>query len=271
MIDNRWKLDRRRVVRALLAMGTAGLLAGCAGCSPRAETDGAPDGRLNVVTSLFPYYDFARQIGGEEIDLSLLDAARVFHFGTLSLTDEPARSATRAAVAYARERGALLTFDPNLRPPLWRNLEEAREQMLWGLGQADVVKISDEEVRFLFQCGPEAGAERLHREMGVPLVFVTCGGEGCFFHSARAHGHEAGLSALQVVDTTGAGDIFGGSAVWKLLQTGKAPQDLSEAELRGIVRFACTAAGLSTTKQGGLSSIPTLEQVQARLAEESRA
>ena len=96
-------------------------------------------------------------------------------------------------------------------------------------------------------------------------------GEGCFFHSARAHGHEAGLSALQVVDTTGAGDIFGGSAVWKLLQTGKAPQDLSEAELRGIVRFACTAAGLSTTKQGGLSSIPTLEQVQARLAEENRA
>ena len=72
MIDNRWKLDRRRVVRALLAMGTAGLLAGCAGCSPRTETDGAPDGRLNVVTSLFPYYDFARQIGGEEIDLSLV-------------------------------------------------------------------------------------------------------------------------------------------------------------------------------------------------------
>ena len=72
MSDNRWKLDRRRVVRALLAMGTAGLLAGCAGCSPRAETDGAPDGRLNVVTSLFPYYDFARQIGGEEIDLSLV-------------------------------------------------------------------------------------------------------------------------------------------------------------------------------------------------------
>ena len=72
MIDNRWKLDRRRVVRALLAMGTAGLLAGCAGCSPRAETDGAADGRLNVVTSLFPYYDFARQIGGEEIDLSLV-------------------------------------------------------------------------------------------------------------------------------------------------------------------------------------------------------
>ena len=72
MIDNRWKLDRRRVVRALLAMGTAGLLAGCAGCSPRTETDGAPDGRLNVVTSLFPYYVFARQIGGEEIDLSLV-------------------------------------------------------------------------------------------------------------------------------------------------------------------------------------------------------
>ena len=106
---------------------------------------------------------------------------------------------------------------------------------------------------------------------GRPAGLCNLRRGGCFFHSARAHGHEAGLSALQVVDTTGAGDIFGGSAVWKLLQTGKAPQDLSEAELRGIVRFACTAAGLSTTKQGGLSSIPTLEQVQARLAEENRA
>ena len=174
-------------------------------------------------------FSFARKPGAdtclsrEEIDLSLLDAARVFHFGTLSLTDEPARSATRAAVAYARERGALLTFDPNLRPPLWRNLEEAREQMLWGLGQADVVKISDEEVRFLFQCGPEAGAERLHREMGVPLVFVTCGGEGCFFHSARAHGHEAGLSARGTADSIlsslhsagswGTFDLLGGGLV----------------------------------------------------------
>ena len=217
-------------------------------------------------------FSFARKPGddtrltAEEVDLSLLDQTRVFHFGTLSLTDEPARSATRRAVEYARSRGALITFDPNLRRPLWHSLEEAKEQMLWGLRQADVVKISDEEVRFLFDLAPEEGAEYLHRELGVPLVFVTCGAEGCLFRNAKAQGHEPSLPGVHVVDTTGAGDIFGGSAVWKLLRTGKKPDALEEGELREVVRFACTAAGLSTTRHGGISSIPTLAEVEAALA-----
>ena len=93
-------------------------------------------------------FAFARKPGADtclsfpEIDLSLIDEARVFHFGSLSLTDEPSRSATRQAVAYARAKGKLVTYDPNLRPPLWKDLAEAKEQLLWGLGQADVVKIS---------------------------------------------------------------------------------------------------------------------------------
>ena len=216
-------------------------------------------------------FSFARKPGADtcltqgEVNYALIDQTRVFHFGTLSLTDEPARSATQAAVAHAKERGALITFDPNLRRPLWRSLEEAKEQMLWGLRQADVVKISDEEVEFLFGLDPQRGAEYLQRELGIPLVFLTCGAEGCIFRNGRAWGHEGSLPGVQVVDTTGAGDIFGGSAVWKLLQTGKAPGDLTEEELREITRFACTAAGLSTTKHGGISSIPTLEQVEAAL------
>ena len=216
-------------------------------------------------------FAFARKPGAdtqltfEEIDLSLIDEAKVFHFGTLSLTGEPARTATYQAVAYAKEKGKLITYDPNLRKPLWEDLEEAKKQLLWGLGQADVVKISDEEVDFLFGLGVEEGAAHILEHFGVKLVFVTCGAEGCFFKNAIAQGHVPSLSGIQVVDTTGAGDIFGGSAVWKLLQLNAAPETLTEAQLWDVVRFACTGAGLSTTAPGGISSVPTLEAVQKAL------
>jgi sugar/nucleoside kinase (ribokinase family) len=218
-------------------------------------------------------FSFARNPGAdtcicfEELDLRLIDEAKVFHFGTLSLTDEPARTATKRAVAYAKSQGKLITYDPNLRKPLWRNLAEAREQLLWGLSQADVVKISDEEVEFLFGLGVEEGAEYILENYGVKLVFVTCGAEGCFFQNKNAKGHVPSLSGIKVMDTTGAGDIFGGSAVWKLLQLGKAPEELTESELKETVRFACTAAGLSTTKPGGISSVPEYNAVLAALSE----
>ena len=201
------------------------------------------------------------QLSFDEIDLSLIDEAKVFHFGTLSLTHEPARTATYKAVAYARAQGKLITYDPNLRKPLWADPEEAKRQLLWGLGQADVVKISDEEVAFLFGLGVEAGAKHILENFGVKLVFVTCGADGCFFMNKQASGHVPSLSGIKVVDTTGAGDIFGGSAVWKLLQLGECPATLTEAQLTDVVRFACTSAGLSTTKHGGTSSVPTLEEV----------
>lgn len=197
----------------------------------------------------------------EELDLSLIDEAKVFHFGTLSLTDEPARSATYQAVAYAKSKGKLITYDPNLRKPLWKDLDTAREQLLWGLSQADVVKISDEEVEFLFDLGVEEGAKYILDHFDVKLVFVTCGADGCFFKNAIAEGKVPSLSGIRVIDTTGAGDIFGGSAVWKLLQTGKAPACLHEDDLTEIVRFACTSAGLSTTKAGGISSVPAYTDV----------
>ena len=174
---------------------------------------------------------------------------------SLSLTDEPARGATRRAVAFAKERGKLITFDPNLRPPLWRSPDDAREQMLWGLGQADVVKLSDNEVGFLFGLSPREGAAYIRERFGTQLVFVTCGADGCEFASLRAQGHVDGLKGLTVTDTTGAGDIFGGCAVWRLLQSGKPPAALDEAELRGIAEFACRVAGRSTEKSGGISAI----------------
>lgn len=216
-------------------------------------------------------FSFSRKPGADtcltfgELNLSLIDAAQVFHFGTLSLTDEPARSATYQAVAYAKERGKLISYDPNLRKPLWRDLEEAKEQLIWGLSQADVVKISDEEVEFLFGLGVEEGARYILDTFGVKLVFVTCGAQGCYFRNAVAHGHVPSLSGIQVIDTTGAGDIFGGSALWKLLSLSKAPQTLTEAELTDVVRFACTSAGISTTRSGGISSVPTYAEVLKRM------
>ena len=216
-------------------------------------------------------FAFARKPGAdtcirfEELDLSLIDEAKVFHFGTLSLTDEPARSATYQAVAYAKSKGKLITFDPNLRKPLWKDMDTCKEQMLWGIRQADVMKISDEEVEFLFGLGVEDGAAYIRKEFGVKLVFVTCGPDGCYFSNGISTGKVPSLSGIQVKDTTGAGDIFGGSAVWKLLQLGKAPETLSEAELRDVVRFACTSAGLSTTRSGGISSVPSYEEVLANM------
>lgn len=206
-------------------------------------------------------FSFSRKPGAdtcisfEELDLTLIDEAKVFHFGTLSLTDEPARSATYRAVEYAKSKGKLITYDPNLRKPLWKDLNTAKEQLIWGLHHADVVKISDEEVEFLFSLPVEEGADYILKNFGVKLVFVTCGAEGCFFKNAVAEGHVPSLSGIHVIDTTGAGDIFGGSAVWKLLQLDKTPETLNEAELREVVTFACTSAGLSTTMSGGISSV----------------
>lgn len=216
-------------------------------------------------------FSFSRKPGAdtcitfEELDLSLIDECRIFHFGTLSLTDEPARATTQKAVAYAKSKGKLITYDPNLRKPLWKDLEEAKRQLIWGLSQADVVKISDEEVEFLFGLGVEEGAQYILNNFGVRLVFVTCGPDGCFFRNPIASGMVPSLSGIHVIDTTGAGDIFGGSAVWKLLQTGKAPQDLTEEELRDVVRFACTSAGISTTRSGGISSVPSYQEVLERM------
>ena len=217
-------------------------------------------------------FSFARKPGAdvmlrfEELDLSLLDGARAFHFGTLSLTRDPAREATRRAAAYARERGKLITFDPNLRLPLWDSGERARAAMLWGLDQADVVKISDEEVAFLWDCGEAEGARRLLEDHGVSLAMVTLGPRGCLLVNRRGRA-EAASPKVDVVDTTGAGDIFGGAAVSRLLKLGKAPADLEEADLAGIARFATAAAGLSTQKPGGIPSIPDEAEVLARMGE----
>ncbi|MCD7734978.1 MAG: carbohydrate kinase [Clostridiales bacterium] len=214
-------------------------------------------------------FSFARKPGADtrlrdaELNLSLIDNCRDFHFGTLSLTDEPVRTATQKAVAYAREQGRLISFDPNLRKPLWKDLDEAKRQMLWGASQADIVKISDEEVDFLWGCTPEEGAERLLRDCGAKLAFVTLGPKGCYFSNGSASGRVDTPSGIRPVDTTGAGDIFGGSVLSRILKTEKAPEELTEEELRQATCFACCAASLSTQRYGGISGVVPEEEVWA--------
>ena len=211
-------------------------------------------------------FSFARkpgadtQLSWEEVDKSLIDEAKVFHFGTLSLTDEPARMATQKAVAYAKEQGKLITCDPNLRKPLWPSEEEAKEQILWSLHQADVVKISDEEVEFLWNCTPEEGADKLSTEFGVSLAMVTLGPKGCLLKTKNAVCQVASPK-VNPIDTTGAGDIFGGSAVCRLLELDKAIEELTEEDLHYIGAFASTAASLSTEAAGGIPSIPEKDAV----------
>lgn len=211
-------------------------------------------------------FSFARKPGAdtqlrwEEMDTRLIDDAKVFHFGTLSLTDEPARTATQKAVAYAKSKGKLVSCDPNLRLPLWPSEDAAKEQILWSLRQADVVKISDNEVEFLWGCAPEEGAEKLLEEFGVSLAMVTLGPDGCLLKTKHA-AYRAHCPKVHPIDTTGAGDIFGGSAMARLLELAKPIDALKPEDLAYIGTFAATAASLSTEHSGGIPSIPNKDAV----------
>ena len=217
------------------------------------------------------FFSFARKPGAdtqlhfEELELDLIDSCRDFHFGTISLTAEPSKTATQKAVAYAKSKGKWISFDPNLRLPLWPNRSAAKLEMLWGLTQADIVKISDEETVFLWgQISPEEVAAKLHRE-GVSIVFVTLGAKGAYYSGNGASGYVKSAVEVHPVDTTGAGDIFGGSALSQLLKTGKAFSALTGEELATAAAFACTAASLSTEAFGGISSVPEPEKVQEKV------
>ena len=216
-------------------------------------------------------FSFARKPGAdtcltpEEVDESLFPGSRVFHFGTLSLTSEPAASATRKAIELARKHGLLVSLDPNLRKPLWPSEDDAKKAIEWSLHQADIVKISDEEIDFLWGLTPEEGAAKLLREYGVSLVYATLGPKGCYVANRNGSTTVSSPSGIHVVDTTGAGDIFGGSAMSQFLAIGKAPSDLTAEELAAIVRFACTAASLSTQKHGGITSVPSREEVLQKM------
>ena len=216
-------------------------------------------------------FSFARKPGADicltekEVDESLIAEAKVFHFGTLSLTDKPASDATRHAIELAKYYGLTISLDPNLRKPLWKRETDAKAAIEWSLRQADIVKISDEEIDWLWGISPEEGAEKLLQDYNVSLVYATLGPKGCYATNGNHSVTIQSPSGIHVVDTTGAGDIFGGSAMSQFIQCGKKPSDLTEKDLRQIVSFACTAASLSTQKHGGITSVPDLLFVNQEL------
>ena len=212
-------------------------------------------------------FSFARKPGAdvafsfEEIDLSLIDNAGIFHFSTLSLTDEPGRTATLKCAEYAKEKDKLISYDPNLRLNLWKNEAEAKEYIHTGMKYADIVKISDNEVEFMWDCTPQQGAEKILAEYDAKLVYVTLGPDGVYFANRKGSGHVAAPAGIKAVDTTGAGDIFGGSAMSQFINLGIKPENATPQQLEEICRFATTAASLSTTLNGGFTSVPDIEKV----------
>ena len=201
----------------------------------------------------------------DELERPVLGSCRIFHFGSLSLTDEPCRSATREALDAARRGGALISFDPNLRPPLWADGAQARAQIEWGLGQCDILKLADNELEFV------TGEKDLHRGAAVlrrrfpnlRLLTVTLGAAGSRAYCGGAYAAVPGCALGGVVDTTGAGDAFCGCALDYVLSHG--PDGLSGEQLCEMLRFANAAAYLVTTKRGAIRSMPEPEDVRAIL------
>ena len=200
----------------------------------------------------------------EELDEGLLTGCRIFHFGTLSLTDEPCRTATQVAVHTAKEAGAILSFDPNLREPLWDDLGEAKRQIEWGLARCDILKISDNEV--LFMTGErdfEKGAAMLlDRFPNIRLLNITAGPDGSHCFYGGRHVSATGVR-VRTIETTGAGDTFCACVLHDVLQNGL--DDRTDDSLVAMLRFANAAAAIVTTRKGALRVMPTLSEIQALL------
>lgn len=201
----------------------------------------------------------------DELPLDMIRDTRIFHFGTLSMTHEAVRQATKAAVLAAKQAGAIISFDPNLRPPLWDSLNEARAQMLWGLSQADVVKIADNEIEFLTDTSDYEKGARLLRERfpNLRLLNVTAGANGSYAFCGDKKVFVPSFLLGGTVETTGAGDTFCASVLDFVLGYGM--DGLSRDDLKAMLRFANAAAYLVTTRKGAIRSMPQRRQVEAIL------
>lgn len=198
----------------------------------------------------------------KEVNESLIASSSIFHFGTLSLTDESVKKATQKAVKVAKENGLTITFDPNLREPLWRSLEEAHEQVAWGLQQADVVKISDNEITwFTGMDNYDEGIAFLQKEYpNLKLICLSMGGDGSKAVYRDIHVAYPAFLQEATIETTGAGDTFCACMIHTVLENGI--DHLDEEKLKEMLKFANAAASLVTTKKGALRVMPTKEEVE---------
>ena len=201
----------------------------------------------------------------DELDTELLTGCRIFHFGTLSLTADPCRTATRAAVEQAKAAGALLSFDPNLRESLWEDLEDARAAVAWGLERCDILKISDNELQwFTGKKDFDEGMALLREKYSIPLIVLSLGKAGSRAYCGDARAEVPGFRMENTIETTGAGDTFMGGILHGVLTRGWRTYDAGE--LAEMLRFANAAAAIVTTRRGALRVMPTREQIDALLS-----
>lgn len=197
----------------------------------------------------------------EEIDPAFIAQTKIFHFGTLSMTHDGVRAATKKAVKAAKDAGCLVSFDPNLRPPLWSSLDLAKEQMEYGFSVCDILKISDNEIQFV--SGKEdydEGIAYLQEKYDIPMILLTMGKDGSRAYYKGMRVERPGFS-VKAIETTGAGDTFCGSTLNYIAEHGFG--DLTEDNLGELLTFANAAAALVTTKKGAIRAMPAREEVEA--------
>lgn len=198
----------------------------------------------------------------DEVDTALIEGSKVLHFGSVSLTAEPARSATLFAARHAREHGVLVSYDPNYREALWPDREEAVARMCAPLHLADVLKLSDEELPLLTGTDDPAEGTRRLADRGGSLVLLTLGGEGAFWRWQGKTGLVPGV-ATTVADTNGAGDTFLGAVLSRLVRRGERPlEGLTVRELEDILAFANRAASKTCSRSGAIPAMPTLAELE---------
>lgn len=202
----------------------------------------------------------------EELNVDLLKDTRIFHFGTLSMTHEEVRKATKTAIRIAKESGALVSFDPNLREPLWKSLDEAKEQVAYGLSQCDILKISDNEIRwFTGEEDFDAGIAKLRSEYDIALIMLSMGKDGSRAYYKDLRVEAAPFLQENTIETTGAGDTFGGCCLYHVLEYGI--DGFDEEKLRKMLTFANAAASIITTRKGALRVMPEAAEVERLMAE----
>lgn len=200
----------------------------------------------------------------QDIDFQLIKNCKIFHFGSLSMTAEPVKAATKAAIKYAKKENKLISFDPNLREPLWEDIEDARASIWYGIEQCDILKIADNEIQWLTrEKDIDAGVRKIRERADVPLINVTLGKEGSVSYYNDKKIFVKSFLNEKTIDTTGAGDTFCGCVLGTILEYGLS--DLSKKQIEMMLLRANAAASIVTTRKGAIRSMPDADVIQARL------
>lgn len=226
---------------------------------------------VNVNESGERTFSFARKPGAdtkiqkEEVNIDVLDSTNIFHVGSLSLTDQPARDTTFYAVKRAKNKGSMISYDPNYRASLWKDEETAKQHMRSLVPYADLMKISDEEAELLTDCKEVSKAAEILYQQGVKIVAITLGGKEAYIYSGEGGCMVPGFSVTKVEDTNGAGDSFWGGFLYKISTSGKKLGELTQEELVRYARFGNAVASLCVEKKGAIPAMPNLQQIEERM------